>query len=466
VVVPGKPEESRLIKAVRHEGEHTMPPGKKLPPAVIRDLTEWVKAGARWPAADSKHLAADHWAFKPVASPTVPEEKASDWPASDIDRFVLARLESRGLTPSPPASDRVLLRRLTFDLVGLPPTPEQLDEFVRAGPDGYVKLVDQLLASPAFGERWGRHWLDVARYSDTKGAIEGEDSRYATAYTYRDWVVKAFNVDLPFDQFLIEQLAADQLGRGECHPSLAALGFLTLGRKFENNEPDIIDDRLDVVFRGMQGFTLSCARCHDHKYDPIPIQDYYSLYGVFAGARERDVPIISTAAERKRYLIYAAELRSRLRSLNRFDEGERRKLYGFHPTQAERYLLAAHMGEGAPKEDETRKDGLKQPIVERYREFLSDSREEHHSIMAPWHAFAKLKPSQAVQRKELAKSFADNADEEKRINSLVARLFTPAPKDLAGAAVRPIVRPDRPEVAADPRRLRPPGRRPARPPCR
>ena len=188
-----------------------------------------------------------------------------------IDAFILAKLEEKGLAPSKPADRRTLIRRVSFDLIGLPPTPEEVEAFVAdPSPDAYEKLVDRLLASPHYGERWGRHWLDVARYADTKGYVFTEERRYPYAYTYRDYVIRAFNEDLPYDQFIVQQLAADRLPLGDDKRPLAALGFLTLGRRFLNNQPDIIDDRIDVTMRGLLGLTVGCARCHDHKFDPIP----------------------------------------------------------------------------------------------------------------------------------------------------------------------------------------------------
>src|ERR687896_176261 len=191
------------------------------------------------------------------------------------------------MKPAAPADKRTPIRRAYFTLVGLPPSAEEVAAFeADASPDAFAKVVDRLLASPHYGERWGRYWLDIARYADTKGYVYTGERRYPFSYTYRDWVIRALNEDLPYDQFLVQQIAADQLPLGEDKRPLAAMGFLTLGRRFLNNQPDIIDDRIDVTFRTFQGLTVTCARCHDHKYDPIPIKDYYSLYGVFASSQE------------------------------------------------------------------------------------------------------------------------------------------------------------------------------------
>jgi hypothetical protein len=237
---------------------------------------------AEMPETDPAAAAA-HWAFQPPVLVDPPAVQAADWPRTDIDRFVLASLEQHGLTPSPLADRRAQLRRLHYDLTGLPPSADELAAFAAADDQAYAAAVDRLLESPQFGERWGRHWLDVARYADTKGYVFQEDRNYPHAYTYRDWVIQAFNQDMPYDQFILAQLAADHLDDPSAKP---ATGFLTLGRRFINNRHDIIDDRIDVMTRGLMGLTVSCARCHDHKYDPIPTADYYALYGVFASSHE------------------------------------------------------------------------------------------------------------------------------------------------------------------------------------
>ena len=301
VAEAGKPEQSKLIKAINHaEGVEAMPKkAGKLPPEAITVLTNWVQNGMPWPEEAAPAAATEdwrkHWAFQPVTLPSIPAVQAADRVRQPLDAHVLARLEKEGLTLSPEAGRATLARRAYLDLIGLPPTYEQVQAFVSdPAPDAWPRLLDGLLASPHFGERWARRWMDIARYADTKGYVFQEERRYAYAYTYRDWLVTAFNNDLPYDRFLVLQLAADKAVDWEKHPQdLAAMGFLTLGRRFLNAEPDIIDDRLDTVFRGTQGLTVSCARCHDHKFDPIPTADYYSLYGVFASSTEpRDLPQI------------------------------------------------------------------------------------------------------------------------------------------------------------------------------
>jgi hypothetical protein len=318
VLVPGQPEKSRLIKAIRHEGDIKMPPKGKLPAQAIEDLTTWIKLGAVWPEGNTAaKISGDdawrkHWAFQPVRKPPLPKVKNQAAVRTPIDAFILAKLGGVGLTPNPQADRRTLLRRAKFDLLGLPPTHDEIAAFeADASADAFAKVVDGYLASPHFGERWARHWLDVARYADTKGYVFTDERRYAYAYAYRDYVIKAFNDDLPYDQFILQQVAADRLvAHGQAAPATqAAMGYLTLGRRFLNNVPDIIDDRIDVVSRGMMGLTVTCARCHDHKYDPIPSEDYYSLYGVFASCVEpKDLPLIAEPEKTKEYLAFASKV--------------------------------------------------------------------------------------------------------------------------------------------------------------
>ena len=235
----------------------------------------------------------DHWAFQPMVKPLVPESKFSH----PIDIFVDAQLKKKGLTFARPANRKTLIRRLYHDLIGLKPSFGKVQAFATdQNPKAYSNLINELLASPRFGEKWGRHWLDVARYADTKGYLAGGESRdYPYAYTYRDWVIRSLNQDLPFNQFITKQLAADFLTDSPQHPDLAALGFLTVGPRFLNRRQLIIDDRIDLVTRGLMGFTVACARCHDHFHDPIPTEDYYSLYGVFnASSQPDELPLLGS----------------------------------------------------------------------------------------------------------------------------------------------------------------------------
>jgi hypothetical protein len=312
-IVPGDPDNSGLIKAIRYDGELKMPPGGKLSAEEIETLTDWVKAGAIWPgskvseAAKKAAISGDYiitdeqrkfWSFQPVKKVAPPKVTNAKWVANPVDSFVLAKLEKAGLQPSPKADRRTLIRRAYISLIGLPPSIEEVEAFEKdKSPDAWTKVVDQLLASPQYGERWARRWMDIARYADTKGYLFTEDRSYTYAYTYRDWLIRAFNNDMPYDQFVIQQLAGDKVSTEDDRSSLAAMGYLTLGRRFLGNMHDIIDDRIDVTMRGFQGMTVACARCHDHKYDPISAKDYYALYGVFASSTEPNplMPISSKA---------------------------------------------------------------------------------------------------------------------------------------------------------------------------
>ncbi|GAB5559790.1 MAG: PSD1 and planctomycete cytochrome C domain-containing protein [Synoicihabitans sp.] len=341
-VVPGNPAESLLIIAINHADEDMKMPSKrrKLADHEIADLTEWVMRGAPDPRTrevDGTYagVGKNHWAFQKVTKPEVPAATVPKWGKSPVDNFIAARLTQVGLKPSPAADKHTLLRRVTFDLTGLPPTREELMAFIRdKSPDAFARVVDRLLASPHYGEHWGRYWLDVARYADTKGDARGrEDPRYPHAWTYRDYVIDAFNSDKPYDQFILEQLAADRLvavdakGRykqpAQVKPAerelLAAMGFLTLGNQFNGRRNDQIDDQIDVTTKAFLGLTVSCARCHDHKFDPIPTEDYYSLYGIFANSitpkelpatgRVRPTPeVLDYAAKRKQLKTRAMEL--------------------------------------------------------------------------------------------------------------------------------------------------------------
>ena len=313
IVIDGDPKASRFIQAIGYrDNDLQMPPETKLPDVAIQILTQWVSRGAYWPEEDDAMIATasavsspaqhiekmrqTHWSFQPITSSPLGEGQERQDGVSAIDRFILARLSQAGLNPNPRADRRTLIHRAYFTLLGLPPSYEEVQIFLAdEHPDAFERLIDRLLGNPHYGERWARHWLDIARYGDTTGYLAGSmETRYPYAFTYRDYVIDAFNNDKPFDQFVIEQIAADQLEPvGEARSSLAAMGFLTVGRRFMNRQHDIIDDRIDVVTRGFLGMSVACARCHDHKYDPIPTADYYSLYGVFASSEEpSDLPLL------------------------------------------------------------------------------------------------------------------------------------------------------------------------------
>lgn len=297
-VVPGAPGESLLLAALRHES-YEMPPQGKLPAAVIQDFETWIANGAADPRTEVKSAAKStgmsieegrrFWAFQPLGNAAVPQPRHADWSRSEIDAFILARLESDNRQPGSDADRLTLLRRLYFDLVGLPPTPEQIRTFLQDdSPNAVDGVVDSLLESPHFGERWGRHWLDVARYSDSTGG--GRSLLYEQSWKYRDYVIDAFNRDLPFDRLILEQIAGDLLPYEDDQQrrrQLSAIAFLALGpHNYEAQDKellrmDVIDEQLDTIGKAFLAMTIGCARCHDHKFDPIPQKDYYALAGIF-----------------------------------------------------------------------------------------------------------------------------------------------------------------------------------------
>lgn len=358
VVSPDHPEASALIAAVQYGGAVKMPPTGKLPQKAIDTLVAWVRAGAPYPAETKRSAPAAwqrHWAFLPVRKPAIPRVRSAAWVRTPIDAFVLACLEAHHLTPAAPADRRTLIRRVTYDLTGLPPTPAEVDAFARdRQPHAYRRLVDRLLASPHYGERWGRYWLDIARYADTKGYVFNEDRVYHWAYTYRDWVIHAFNADMPYNQFLIDQIAADEIPNAP-RADLAALGFVTLGRRFLEQQPDIIDDRIDVLCRGTMALTVECARCHDHKFDPIPTADYYSLYAVFASSQEpKEEPIIDTPAKAAAWQAFQADLAVRQKAIDAYQTANKVELAAKQPAaEARLQTLQAAVKQcqaGAPPE--------------------------------------------------------------------------------------------------------------------
>lgn len=304
-LVPGKPDQSLLFVAVDYRNEDLqMPPAGKLPDSAIADLRRWIELGAVLPEMNNTpqprrgeidlEQARQFWAFQPIRAPSLPEVQDTQWVRTPLDFFILAPLETNGLHPAAPADKRTLIRRVTLDLLGIPPTPEEVMAFLADdSPAAYARVVDRLLSSAQYGERWGRHWLDVVRYADSNGL--DENIAHGNAWRYRDYVVSAWNADKPFDEFVVEQIAGDLLPTTDDeavqHERLVATGFLALGPKVlaegdeVKMEMDIIDEQLDTLGRALLGMTFGCARCHNHKFDPISTQDYYSLAGIFKSTR-------------------------------------------------------------------------------------------------------------------------------------------------------------------------------------
>ena len=453
VIVPGDIDKSPLVKAVTYlDKDLQMPPkGEKLTDQQIADLTAWVKMGAPDPRKDDVKIASklsgltdkarSHWAFQPVVKPTPPTVKTNRaWPKTVIDQFIMAKLEEKGMIPAGDATKETLLRRASYDLTGLPPSPQEVKEFVAdTSPQAFAKVIDRLLASPAYGERWGRHWLDSARYSDTIGGdakqARREDYRYAYAWTYRDWVVKAFNDDMPYNQFIVQQLAADKLPNNP-PPNLAALGFLTVGERFRNVN-DIINDRIDTVTKGFLGLTVACARCHDHKFDPIPTKDYYALHGVFASTVEpADKPIIGVPSQ--------AQLADYEQQVDKVNKDNRDLYYSFidkHQSdlfkKIDGYLMAMRLGGGYKKKGgDAAVEKERISLLQKYdldREMLQTlarhMRGNDDAVFTPFRKFAELSESEFTQKAPDLVAEITSGQGGKRgsaINPIIANAFKDA----------------------------------------
>jgi hypothetical protein len=457
-VVPGDLDKSLLIKAVRYTDEDLqMPPKEQLSKTQVAALEAWVKMGAPDPRgdapvasggpmtvlslADSKNF----WSFKrPILSP-VPVAKG-DWAKSPIDAFVLAKLDEKGMAPAPMADKRTLIRRATFDLTGIPATAAEVAAFeADTSSNAFEKVIDRLLASPAYGQRWARHWLDVARYADTKGYVFQEERRYPFAYTYRDWVVSALNADMPYDQFLINQIAADKVQKpadAEGTKNLAAMGFLTLGRRFLNSQPDIIDDRLDVLSRGTMGLTVACARCHDHKFDPIPTADYYSLYGVFASSIEPAgdaLPLLTTAEKTPQTIEYEKEFAAREAQVAKFKQDRFELILAPLKTAKgiESYMLLASKARTAGDGEITKfadDAKLNKYFLRRWKVYLEQTAVKKDLIFAVWHEVASITEKDfATKAPEAIARFALNGAKPVHAELLKVLTATP-PKTLADVA--------------------------------
>jgi hypothetical protein len=395
-VLLGNPDESLLIRAVSHAHERLkMPPQETLSDAQIADLRTWVANGLHWAETAApvnvppkKYIITAEqrkfWAFQPVRKPEIPAVKDAGWSKTAIDRFILARLELRGLKPVEPADKLTLIRRATFDLIGIPPAPQEVDAFLQdSSPDAFARVVDRLLASPQYGERWGRHWLDVARYAD-EDTLFPNGEPFPNGYRYRDWVIQAFNDDMPYDLFVKAQIAGDLLEKDPGRPLRPGLGLFALGPwYYKIIEPpkaraDERHDRVDVLTRGFLGLTVACARCHDHKYDPIPTQDYYSLAGVFADTESKEFPL---ADERvvKAWDDQRKKVTGKEEQIKKALEVERKRIGNDLAKSVSRYLLVCA---GAGKTE-----GLDKETLERFRKYLA-SPEKAHPFLSDWDRLA------------------------------------------------------------------------------
>ena len=401
--------------------------------SIIGALAGLTAAG--FAAADERSDARAHWAYQPVRRPAIPAVKLAAWVKTPIDAFILARLEAKGMQPSAPASKETFLRRVTFDLIGLPPTTEELRAFLAdTSPNAFTKVVDRLLASPHFGERWGRHWLDTARYSDTAGRAQAavQSYRFAYAWGYRDYVISAFNEDKPYDRFILEQLAADKLPLGEDKSALAALGFLTVGERFQNKN-DIINDRIDTVTKAFLGLTVSCARCHDHKFDPIPMADYYSLHGIFNSSIESvDKPIVGPPRDQALLADYAAKLHA-LEEQNLdayYDEMD--KIDGEFRRHAAGYLQLSGPSRGPQVDDNSARLMRENQLGnDRLGAIALQNARADDPVWGPWLAFSKLAPEDFATR---AAALADEIAHGKWNPILAAEFRNAAPRSMADVA--------------------------------
>ena len=427
-IIPGNAEESLIIAALRHVDDDLRMPrnADQLPDTEIEGFIEWIQAGAEWaeitaplaiPRRGVTAAERDFWSFRPLSDPDIPAPANADWAQHDIDRFVLAKIEEQGLEPLPAADRRQLIRRATFDLTGLPPTPEEVDAFVSdTSPDAFGKVVERLLASPHYGERWGRHWLDVARFGedDTRGLAPGGSGRerYPNAYIQRDWVVEAFNRDMPYDLFVKAQIAGDLLEEAERERAIPALGFLGGGPwYYDIADPPVAraderHDRVDVTTRGFLGLTVGCARCHDHKYDPIGTHDYYALAGIFNNADYHEYPIAeedeAEAYEKEKEFIDGLK-----KSLNEYLSTEGDQLTRVLSLQVSRYMMAAWQVTGRPQlppEQAASQAKVDLETLQRWIRFLGKE-PKHYPFLIDWQEMIARGDAEEDEAQELADAF-------------------------------------------------------------
>jgi hypothetical protein len=468
-IVPGNPDRSLLIRAIRYRDQNLqMPPDdKKLPASQIADLEAWVRMGAPDQREDTpnKYGAAptdpkQHWSFQPIFKPIIPDFR-KDWTPlarNAVDHYVFATLEAKQLAPSPRADKVTLIRRATFNLTGLPPTLQEVDDFLADESEkAFEKVIDRLLASPRYGERWGRHWLDVARYGDTTGRRNNNrgETRYLHSHTYRDWVIKAFNDDMPFDQFAKLQIAADRLvdanddnskpqtpNSKPSRSDLAALGFITLGPRLNNNADDLIDDRIDVVMKGFQALSVTCARCHDHKFDPIPTKDYYALHGVFASSTEpREGVELPASKDTPEFKEFQKALADAENELKKFEDGLRGRARAELVFRISDYLKAladfAHPTNTTPLNQFMQRRNLLPAVAAGWKDALDAAKTRHDPVLSIWHEFASLPATnflRAATPISLRLRAAGGGDPNKPVNPLVARALGSPPGSIAVVA--------------------------------
>ena len=421
-IVAGDAENSELYRRITSsDPDLRMPPGdgSRLSDQEVDALRAWIQAGAPYQ---------QHWAFRKIQAVTPPRVEAE---LTSIDQFIVEQLRQQQLSLSPPATKQQLIRRATFDLTGLPPTWSDVENFLQDdSPQAFARVVDRLLESPAYGERWGRHWLDIARYADTHGGGAVGFTRFPFSYTYRDYVIAAFNADVPYDRFIIEQLAADQLGLSENAPQLAGLGFLSVGMQFRNRN-DLVDDQIDVVARGLLGLTVACARCHDHKFDDITTKDYYSLYATLASSRPpEELPLIGEPSPTEKLESYEKEL-TRLK-VDYADAAREQSEVMRGRLRMQVGLYLREIAKGAPEQDLSttnifsyRTDDLRPHVLENWRRYLQQMSPDD-AVFGPWVRLAAVESSGFADsfREQLATWQQENGEPVKELQ----RLTTVAPK--------------------------------------
>ncbi|MFM8579517.1 MAG: PSD1 and planctomycete cytochrome C domain-containing protein, partial [Planctomycetaceae bacterium] len=462
VVVPGDAAKSRLLAAVRHEGELAMPPDGRLSADEIAVLESWVAAGVPWSgvggAADphaAKSVARDmsavlaeakasHWSFQTItrhAPPALPEAAVFKGWDGAIDRFIAGRLVGEGIEPSPPDNPRALHRRLTYDLTGLAPSADEADAFVNnPSEQAYRDLVERLLDSREHAEHWARKWLDLARYADTMGyAFDNQSPLYPFAWTYRDWVIEALQRDVPYDRFVTLQIAADRLQPPVPKGDLAALGFLTVGRSFLGNGHDIIDDRIDLVTRGLMGLTVACARCHDHKYEPVSAADYYALHGIFDSCvQPEEMPQIGEAPDGPEAEAFSKKLAELRQSIVDHEKAVHARGVRDAVSHAADYLL--EVARPKPRGDDGRPprlaDGyeLEQLVLDRLGRLLV-KQPATHPILGPWMAVASVSDDKVGPGLDAVVATWGDSPDAKTIHPLVRQeILSARPRTLAELA--------------------------------